>query len=106
VSETPTHFGSPFAFNTEGAANVVIQATPPNILANTFNVCVCPEGFREDLPEFGIPQLEFQTVPLQLTGLEEAVNRWEPRANPQLTERAAALTTQAERTLTMEVGGE
>lgn len=104
MSEEPVHFHSPFAFSSTGVAKVDVEDTPANILSDSYNVCVCPEGFREDLPEFGIPQLEFQTVPMKLQELEAAINRWEPRAGPEITEQAAELTNQSSRVLTIEVG--
>lgn len=100
----PQHFGSPFSFNAQGYVETVDQDSAPDILAATYNLCVCPEGFRDDLPEFGIPQLEFQTVPLPLGALEEAILRWEPRASPEIIESALA-ANQGSRLVSIEVEG-
>lgn len=100
----PAHFNSPFSFNTRGEAILEREGTQGCVLANTYNVAVCPEGFREDLPEFGVPPLEFQTVPLHLAGLEEALLRWEPESEPVVIEKAVAAAQQWWRELTIEVG--
>jgi phage baseplate assembly protein W len=101
VSE-PEDFAAPFKFDSVGEAETIVQGTQADILASVLNICECPEGFRDDLPEFGIPQLEFQTVPLQLQALEEAVVRWEPEATLTIIEHA--LEEAGTRQITMEVG--
>lgn len=101
----PRHFGSPFSFNTKGYVETVEQDSAPDILAATYNLCVCPEGFRDDLPEFGIPQLEFQSIPLPIKALEGAIQGWEPRANPEIIESALTATEQGSRLVSIEVEG-
>jgi hypothetical protein len=55
---------------------VVEQDSPADLLARAKNVAVCPGGFREDNPDFGIPHLLFRTIPLDVAGTAEAVARW------------------------------
>jgi|SRR5580704_10868691 hypothetical protein len=99
----PVDLASPFTFDAKGEAAIVTQGTPPSRLSGAYNVCVCPEGFRDDLPEFGIPQMEFQTIPLGLKQLEEAILRWEPEASPELVESALE-ASQSSRLISIEVG--
>jgi phage baseplate assembly protein W len=88
--DTPVHFAAPFVIKRAGT-NVVEQNSPEDVAACVLRICQCPVGYREDLPQFGIPSLEFASVPLQLAGVEEAVKRWEPRALLETTEEAEAL---------------
>jgi hypothetical protein len=90
MEETPMHLAAPFSFNAKGEAATVEQGSPADIVGCTLNVCVCLEGFREDLPEFGIPELPFQETPLDTTLLEEAIRRWEPEATAEAIEQAIA----------------
>jgi hypothetical protein len=103
MNDTPEQFLAPFAFSSTGSVRTVAQDSPEAILSNTLNVCECPENFRDDLPEFGVPELTWQNVPLQLKPLVEAVKRWEPEAELDVVEKAAAVTEQGARVLTVEV---
>ena len=110
MSDTPYHFGSPFkweinSLKNEATANNKEQESEGGILANSYNVCVFEEGFREDLPEFGIPSVLFETVPLNLEAIEQAIGRWEPEAIPQITEEALSIAEQSQRILNIEIGG-
>jgi phage baseplate assembly protein W len=78
--ETPEHLSSPFTLTAHGA-KVIEQGTTEDIEQCVYRVAVFPEGTREDLPEYGIPPLLFSTAPLDQTLLQEAVERWEPRAS-------------------------
>jgi hypothetical protein len=97
----PVHLAQPFVIGAKGAA-VVPQDSPEDKAACVYRIAVCPEGFREDDPSFGIPELAFQTVPLDLTAAEDAIERLEPRAELQTSEQAEAMN-QAIRIVTMEV---
>src|SRR5271165_5500831 len=104
MSETPLHFPPIFEFNSHGVAKTCEQGSPTDILACTYRLCLCEEGTREELPEFGIPQTIFQTVPIELQAVEEAITFWEPRAEPEITEQALEASNQGARTLQIEVG--
>jgi hypothetical protein len=88
VSETPEHLASPFTIGKHGAKTNE-QGSPADTLASAVNVCQCPEGFREDLPQFGRPELLFNTVPLPLSDLADAIALWEPEAPQTVVEEAA-----------------
>lgn len=85
--DTPVHLDVPFTI-TKAGAKTVEQGSGADIAASTLNVCVCTEGFREDSPLYGIPELPFHNVPLDLALLEEAVRRWEPEASGEAVEQA------------------
>jgi hypothetical protein len=104
MEATAEHFPPIFEFNTHGVAKTVEQGSPNDILACTYRLCLCEEGTREELPEFGIPQTIFQTVPIDLKEVEEAISFWEPRAEPELTELALEAANQGARTINVEVG--
>ena len=67
--ETP-HFPAHFAFTADGVATVE-QDSPEDVAACVFRTAVCPIGWREDTPEFGIRSPLFKTVPLELDALQE-----------------------------------
>jgi hypothetical protein len=100
--ETPVHLAVPFTITKTGAKTNE-QGSPPDILASAVNVCECPEGFREDLPQFGRPELLFNTVPLPLSALADAITLWEPDASEVVVEEAAG-RVQSERDIGVELG--
>lgn len=95
------HWSAHFTFDARGRSVVVEQDSPADIEARAYNVFVCPQGFREDQPEYGIPQLLFQTVPLDLTAVQESVARW-ASIDVSLSEHAEGLE-QSIRAITAEV---
>jgi hypothetical protein len=101
MAVTTPHFAFPYNFNAKGQSVVVEQDSPGDLLARAANVAVCPVGFREDNPEYGIPSLLFQTVPLDIHGTQEAIARW-AELSLQVSEHAEALR-QATRIITAEV---
>lgn len=99
----PIHLGPEFLFNSAGRVKTVEQGTPECTEARVFHVAVCPEGFREDDPSFGVPELAFKTVPLNLRPFEAAIRRSEPEATLEATERAYSRVL-SQREINMEVG--
>jgi phage baseplate assembly protein W len=85
------HFAQNFTIGREGAA-VVEQDSPDDIAACVYRIAVCPQGFRDDRPAFGRPQLPFKPVPLDLAALEAAITFWEPRADLTATQQIEAVT--------------
>ena len=83
---------APFKINKTGTA-VVEQGSEAADAAHVYNVAVCPQGFRDDLPEYGIPPLLWQRLPLDLTSLEQALHRWEPAADLELEQHRSAIAT-------------
>lgn len=95
------HFSNHFEIHRHGPV-VVEQDTSEDIAACVYRICVCTEGFREDQPEFGISEPVFTTVPLELEGLVGSIERWEPRAELEVSEQAEA-ASQALRQIGIEV---
>lgn len=91
ASETP-QCAAPFTIGPKGTETVE-QGSVDADAAHVYNVAVCPQGFRDELPEYGIPPLLWQLLPLDLTSLEEALHRWEPAANLELEQHRSAIAT-------------
>ncbi len=92
------HFAYPFKFNSKGRSVVVEQDSEGDLKARAANVCVCPEGFREDLPEFGLPSLLFWNLPLDIATVQSDVERW-ANLNVTVAEHRKALETALEVTV-------
>jgi len=58
VAETP-HFAFPFERGPNGKVNTVEQGDPEHIMSRANVVVRCPQGFRYERPEFGIPWPEY-----------------------------------------------
>lgn len=76
--ETP-HFEYPFDFTPSGA-EVNEQDSLDDVFDCVQAIVACPVGTRNEEPAFGIPNLLGAQAPLNVTGLERAIQRWEPRA--------------------------
>ena len=72
----PVHLASPLAFNVAGHAKTVQQDSAPDREDRAYNVCVCVQGTREDSPSFGIPDLTFTQVPLDISEIRTAIEQW------------------------------
>lgn len=84
------HFAQAFTIGEDGAA-VVEQDSTADKAACVYRVAACLQKYREDLPEFGIPQLLRKALPPDLAALEDAISAWEPRATLTVTEQVEAL---------------
>ena len=73
------HFDLPFRFASPQAA-VVEQDSIEEVSECVLAVLLCPQGYRPDLPEFGIEDPAFAQMPLDKDGIRRAVETWEPRA--------------------------
>ena len=71
------HFAYPFRFATPQAA-VVEQDSLDEIADCVLAVLLCPQGFRVELPSFGIEDPTFTTQPVDVSGQAQI---WEPRAS-------------------------
>ena len=98
------HLKSPLTFNGKGVAGTVVQGTNGEIANCVLNIVSCIQGFREDSPEYGIPDETFTTVPLDPEALATAIGRWEPRAELTVTE-LEELGNPANRRMNVQVGG-
>lgn len=97
---SPT-FAWPFEIRRAGA-HTVQQNGIEDIQGCVTRLLVCPELYRDDLPEFGVPDLEFNTVPLPVAEVGEALEFWEPRATLEIVEEALN-EVPGERVVTVEV---
>jgi phage baseplate assembly protein W len=73
------HFEFPFRLGDDGKVVCVEQDTLEHIHSCESVIVRCPVGFRDDRPEFGWPFPEFQNIPIDTRGLEEALRTFEPR---------------------------
>jgi hypothetical protein len=64
-----------------GRAYATVQQDTDDELACTVAaIAQFPYGYRIEAPEFGVDPLEFEVQPLDVTGLEQACEVYEPRA--------------------------
>ena len=80
------HFAFPFQRDGVYGILTVEQGTTEHVDACCQMIIRCPLGFREDRPDFGWPWPEFNTTPIELGPLQEALSRLEPRAVPDVTQ--------------------
>lgn len=85
MPDTP-HFALPFRF-VNGHAAEVEQDTVEDIAACVEAVLRTRPGERDELPEFGTPDLTFTQRPVDTDALLDAVEEWEPRARLLVEER-------------------
>jgi phage baseplate assembly protein W len=100
MTELP-HFAAPFRLTTAGAA-VDEQDSLQEVQACVMNAVACPQGYRLDLPAFGIPDPLFQTVPIDTEQIRQAVSRYEPRPDIQVTDTPSR-DDPSQRTVTINV---
>lgn len=77
------HLDLPFRFvSDQGSLTVatVEQDTIDDVANCVQAVLRCPTGFRPELPEFGLDDLTFRMLPIEMQEILDAVLRWEPRA--------------------------
>ena len=84
------HFDLPFRFTASQAA-VVEQDSVEEIAECVLAILLCPQGYRVELPEFGLADPTFSTPGVDLAAVRQAVELWEPRADLLLTQRPDAL---------------
>lgn len=78
--QTP-HYAMPFRLGSiNGAAIVNEQDSSEDIINCIEAIIAFPIGSREELPEFGIPDILFREITeSQVPELQEAIARWETR---------------------------
>jgi len=78
VTDVP-HFALPFRFaNPQAAVNE--QDSLDEIADAVLAILICPEGFRVELPSFGLPDPTFAMPGPDLDDIREVIETWEPRA--------------------------
>jgi phage baseplate assembly protein W len=73
------HLAWPLRYTPNGYGSVE-QDTVDELAANVGVICSFPLGFRDEAPEFGIEDPEFDGFPLDLTDVTVALAAYEPRA--------------------------
>jgi hypothetical protein len=80
MSDIPQHIDhqARFVARDDGtiALATVDQGSPDHVRAQVARVASFPIGSRDDLPEFGVTPLVFQTGDLRLDVLKAQVERW------------------------------
>ncbi len=77
--ETP-HFAFPFGRGANGKIEVCEQGSEAHVTACANVIARCQLGARPERPEFGWRWPYMHLLPLDLTGLTDALARFEPRA--------------------------
>lgn len=85
-------FDAPFRLNPDGTPALVEQDSPQDVGACIYNISVCLQGEKLGDPNFGVPSLLFQTVPLQTQTKIAAIRRLEPRASTLSIDDIASFT--------------
>jgi phage baseplate assembly protein W len=99
------HFAFPFERDpATGKVRVVEQDTSEHVMACENVIVRCPTGFRPDRPDFGWDFPTFRNAPIDVTVLENALQRFEPRSRARGHEYAD-IANQARRNITVEVQG-
>jgi len=73
------HFSFPFRFSTPQVA-VSEQDSLDEIGDCVLVTLLCPQGYRTDLPEFGLPDPTFSSPEVDVDVMRRTVEFWEPRA--------------------------
>jgi phage baseplate assembly protein W len=101
--ETP-HFMFPFHRTVHDQVDAVQQDEPEHVRSCVQVILLCPLGFRQDAPDFGIPWPDYRQTIDEGT-LEAAVASQEPRADFSTDQlREMANDARSVITITMEAG--
>jgi phage baseplate assembly protein W len=84
------HFAHPFVRGDDGHVRVVEQDTEDHIMACENVIIRYPLGYRIERPEFGWAWPEFHNAPFELSALEDALGRFEPRGRANARQYADA----------------
>jgi len=102
---TAPHFDLPFRFS-GGKAVEVEQDTDEDIYNCVWAALVTPEGFRPEVPDFGMPDLTFMNQPIDSAFVMQRILASEPRATIVLDEHPDAFDVLiAKLTVNVESGG-
>lgn len=78
MATRPQHFRMPFRVDGNGQPETIDQDSLEDIAQCVRTVVRTPVGARNELPQFGIPRLEFSS-PIPLVPMLTALYTWEPR---------------------------
>lgn len=79
MTDTP-HFDYPFRLKGSSFAEVE-QDTMDDLVACIEAALLTPQGFRDEIPSFGITETTFQTQPIRSQQMMDEIVQHEPRAN-------------------------
>lgn len=88
------HFTYPFRLEA-GHFATTEQDSLDDITSCVTTICLTPDGWFPELPEFGLPDLTFSHQPVGSSALEEIIVRQEPRARTLIEEDRDAIDTLA-----------
>ena len=74
------HLALPLRVDATGRLATVEQDSPDEIAQNVAVILATAEGSRVEVPEFGVPRVEF-TARIPAHEIVAAVEEWEPRAS-------------------------
>lgn len=77
-TQPPQHLRIPFTIDATGAASTVDQDSWLDVAQCVQTLLATPSGSRVELPDYGVPDLTFTDG--THANLEQAVQKWEPRA--------------------------
>lgn len=83
------HFDLPFRFGPQAA--VVEQDSVEEIAECVLAILLCPQGYRVELPEFGVDDPTFSVPDVDLEAVRAAITTWEPRADAVLSQAPDSL---------------
>jgi len=88
VTDIP-HFALPYRFSVGGTgdgatAAVNEQDSIDEVADACLAILLCPQGFRVELPEFGLPDPTFSMPAPDLDEIRATLDQWEPRASAAL----------------------
>lgn len=80
MSMSVPHFDLPFRWGRNGHAEVVEQDTLEDVANCVLAILLTFKGQRQELPDFGIDDPTFESQPIDLAALTQAILEQEPRA--------------------------
>lgn len=106
IGEVPTtdgvpQFDVPFRIGKNGQVATVEQGSAEEVGAQIYNVIACPQGAKLNDPTFGIPSPLFAAMPLDTSGIANAVQAQVPGATIDVIQRALDAAATATANLTV-----
>lgn len=87
------HVQIPFALNANGRPTYVDQDSVEDVESCIINIVSCPQGDNPYDQDFGRPDLRGLPLPMQLSGLTDAVTKYEGRLRDVSAEQALSTVT-------------
>lgn len=97
---TIPHFRLPLRLGADGSFDTMEQDSDEDVVQCIGVVVGTPTGTRPELPQFGVPRIEFSLAPVPLEMILGAIYTWEPRSPVIVRERLSA----GEDPLTWDIG--